>query len=325
VQARGYSLSMFFELLAIASVYLALRTLKWRYWVLYGASIMLCLYAYFGAIYFAIGINFFLAIYLLRRIWRAKTRAAAWPQFVRFCIANLIAAVVFLQATKPAIAQADGYLHEKFSKSELHAEWVFCAWDHIVAGVTLPTSEEWWDAIPENERHITDYLIHEYLPREPQLAIITFLVSPLLLIFGTVRLVRGNRFAAPLALGGLAAPVLAYAHSRLVTHLWMHTWYIIYALPVFILLFAIGITSLSDLFKNKRLRPYITFAIGAAYLIIFSIVTGPDAGEGRIVRSFNEAEFVELQRGKARWRVFKDGRMTREVGKEIDRTRPPQR
>ncbi|MFT4550681.1 MAG: hypothetical protein ACI9MB_004661 [Verrucomicrobiales bacterium] len=323
VQARGYSLSMLFELIAIASIYLALRTLKWRYWILYGASIFLCLYSYLGAVYFAIGINLFLAIYLGRRIWRAKTRAAAWPQLVRCGIVNLIAALAFIQAAKPALAQADSYLHDKFAKSELHGEWVFCAWDHIVAGVILPTSTEWWDALPEEDRHITEYLIEHYIPEEPVLAVLTLVVSPLLLIFGTVRLIRGNRFATPLALGGLAAPVLAYLHSRLVTHLWLHTWYIIYALPVFIVLFAIGITSLSDFFKNKPLRPFFTLAIGTAYLILFSIITGSDAGKGSISRTIGKIEYVEFQRGKSRWRVFEDGKMTRELGKNIDSAAHP--
>ncbi len=46
---------MLFELLAITSVYLALRTLKWRYWIPYGARITPRLYFNLGAAFFAIG------------------------------------------------------------------------------------------------------------------------------------------------------------------------------------------------------------------------------------------------------------------------------
>ena len=192
VQARGHSLCMFFELLAIASAYLALRTLRWRWWILYGLSLMLCLYANLAAVHFAIGINFFLTIYLLRRIWRARTRTAAWPQLVRMTVANLLAAILFLQAAKPAIAQAEHYLNEQSPQNELEAEWIFSAWNHIVAGAILPTPEEWRAGSAEGEHHSLTFL--------------TLVVSPALLIFGTARLARGNRYAAPLALGGLAAP-----------------------------------------------------------------------------------------------------------------------
>jgi hypothetical protein len=273
VQAGGDSLSVFFELLATASIYLALRTLKWRWWVLYAASTALCLYAAPLAIHFAIGTNLCLVIYLLRRIWRARTRAAAWPQLVRLCVANLMVAAALLLVAGPATDQAGTGPSAGVSQVCPGGGQVFADWQHIATGISPPGLEKWWGSAPAKDRRIARYLSGDYLRGNPGLALLTLILTPTILAFGIFKVLRGNRFARPLVLGGLIAPALAYAHCRHPSTPFPRVSDVSFALPVFVLLFSIGITSLAALPKNKALRPYIIFTTGAAYLIVFSILT----------------------------------------------------
>jgi uncharacterized membrane protein len=307
---------MCFVLSATASAYLALRTLRWRWWIVYGASIMLCLYSYPGSIYFAVGFNAFLGAWLLIRSITRKAPSTARPQLVRLGIANLLAAIIFLQLAKPAIAQAQDYLTTKFSKNDLNADWIFTVWGSNVSGVILPTAAEWWN-LPVEEKNIASYIVNNYIPEDPLLACIVFVIAPLLLGLGILRIYRDNRHALPLILGGLAAPVLAYSHSTLITGLYLYYWYIIYLLPVFIIVFSVGITSIAGFVRNRAVQSLVTLGSATAYLVTFAMITNASAGKGRdLTKDYSPGDpYVEFQRGKARWRVYPNGTMTRELGK----------
>ncbi|MCP4848889.1 MAG: hypothetical protein GY899_13185 [Verrucomicrobiaceae bacterium] len=323
VQARGYSLCMLFVLSSTASAYLALRTLRWRWWIAYGASIMLCLYSYPGSIYFAVGFNAFLGAWLLLRSIARKTSSTARPQLVRMGIANLLAAIIFLQLAKPAIAQAQDYLAVKFAKSDLNADWIFTVWGSNVSGVILPTAGEWWNRSAE-EKDIVAYILNDYIPGDPLLAFIVIVLAPLLLGIGILRICRGDRNAVPMILGGLAAPVLAYAHSTLITGLYMWYWYSIYFLPIFIIVFSVGITSIAGFIRNRVTQSWVTLGGGIAYLIAFAMITSVSAGKGRGLNNHYGPgkPYVEFQRGKSRWRVYPNGTMTRELDKKVDPDKP---
>ena len=84
------------------------------------------------------------------------------------------------------------------------------------------------------------------------------------------------------------------------------------------MLFAVGITSLSDFVKNRSHRPYFTLAIGTGYLILYSIVTDPGAGKRQIAREFGKVPYVEYQRDNELWRVHENGKMTRELVGAVD-------
>ena len=280
---------------------------------------MLCLYSYPGAIYFAVGFNAFLGAWLLLRSITRKTSSTARPQQVRLGIANLLAAIIFLQLAKPAIAQAQDYLAVKFAKSDLNADWIFRVWGSNVSGVILPTRAEWWNR-PAEEGGIATYILNDYIPGDPLLAFIVFVIAPLLLGLGILRVCRGNRHAMPMILGGLAAPVLAYAHSTLITGLYMWYWYVIYFLPVFIIVFSVGITSIAGFIRKRTAQSWVTLGISTAYLAAFAMITSVSAGKGRMLnRHYGPGKpYVEFQRGKARWRVYPNGIITRELDKKVD-------
>ncbi len=134
------SLSIFFELLALSAAYLALRTLKWRYWSLYGASTLLCLSANPGGIYLFITTSLCLAIYLFRRVRQVRTRAAAWPQLVRFGLVSLLVAMGLLFVSAPA---ADHLREAEFlapsNSKEIDRRWFTLSWQHLTIGTPPPS------------------------------------------------------------------------------------------------------------------------------------------------------------------------------------------
>ncbi|MGI9240358.1 MAG: glycosyltransferase family 39 protein [Verrucomicrobiales bacterium] len=289
VRAGSASLGLFFELLAISSAYLALRTLKWRFWLIYGASMFCCLYANLGHIYFFIASSFFLAIYLTRRLCRARTRAAAWPQFVRCGIVSLLVAMGIFQVAAPA--------RHRLPESAAGTHRTADTWQYLTLGKSPPTATT---GDPQET---------------PKLGagawLASLLISPALLLFGMLRLLRGNRFASPLVLAGLAAPVCAWTHAWLAAGHLPAIGQIVSALPIFILLFSIGITSLSDLITNRQQRPYFILASGAAYLIFFSLVTSVEAGPPDWPIEPGEGGSIEFERHGSRWQCDEDGRIIR--------------
>jgi hypothetical protein len=192
-------------------------------------------------------------------------------------------------------------------------------WGSNVSGVILPTAGEWWNR-PAEERDIAAYILNDYIPGDPLLAFIVFVVAPLLLGLGILRICRGNRHAMPMILGGLAAPVLAYAHSTLITGLYMYYWYGIYFLPVFIIVFSVGITSIAGFIRNRAAQSWVTLGSATAYLAAFAMITSVAAGKGRILnKHYGPGKpYVEFQRGKSRWRVYPNGTITRELDKKVD-------
>jgi hypothetical protein len=135
-----------------------------------------------------------------------------------------------------------------------------------------------------------------------------------------MRLLRGKRFAAPLVLGGIAAPAIAFAHASIDTHLQPLSSLLICALPAFIVLISIGITSLSDFFPYRAYRPYFTLVIGAAYLTLYSVLTVVEGGDPTPPQSVGGVDLVEFVRGGKRWKCYQDGRVTRETDTGIDRS-----
>ena len=286
-QAGGYSLAMFFELLVIASLYLALRTLKWHHWAIFAAGVVLCVCALPAAIYFATGTGLAVAFYLVRRVGPNKTRAVASAQLARLGIASLIASLVLIQLGALATEPPTTFAIEPTGSNQDAAP-------HRLTGTRSDASR---------------------LLTIPILAI-----SPLLIGFGGIRLLRGNRFTTPLVVGAMISPLLAYSHSLLTPKLASTNWHFTEVLPVLILLLAVGITSLADSAKNKSRRPYLTLAAGTAYLIIFSLTTGtPAAGDGEFGRE-GDVEYVEFSQGVIRWRAYNDGKITRESG--VSQTMP---
>ena len=287
VQASGESLSHFFAMGAIASAYLALRTLKWRYWSLYGANILLCLCANPGARYFAVGTGCFVTLYLLRRILRARTRPAAWPQLVRFVVASLIAAMALIQINSPATNQASGAAAEYSAglSSGTASGWLSSAWCYLSAGAPLTMQPTGQAEEPDNPERRDKKRQHKPAVDPHQSTIVTRPIpvwhrpapawQPIYCPTDPRRCRGYPHRPRPLSTHQPTCPPQSYQ--------------IICAWPAFLLPFSIGIASLSEFLPSKTYRPYFTLVIGAAYLFLFSALTWP---HGRRSNSPEPARWV---------------------------------
>ncbi len=304
LQARGYGVMLCFATLAALSAYLGIRSPRWRWWILYGFSQFAMLYAYPGALYFAISTNGLLGLFFIARWLNDRRNPNSWAALVRFILVNVFSAMLYLQVMLPSIVQAQSYLDRKFAKSELRPEWTFSVWSIYTSGAWLPPLETWWMAIPEEERFIMDFVRDEYLPEKTGLAALSFLVVPVVLGVGFWRLKKKDRVALLLMVAGLLAPFLAYLHSRLFTGLWIYQWYIIYLLPSLVSVLAIGATSLGG---GKR--AWIRSSLGAVTFFGLFVVLG----EPRLP-TFRKAEIpdhTDIQRTNHRYRIYKEGLMER--------------
>lgn len=223
---RGYS---FVVLLALAGAFLlrrALRDDRWRHWLGYGASQAALLWTIPIAVYVPLS----LAAAGAAAIACERTRAAG-PRLARLLVANLLAAMVWLQLMAPNLAQARHF--ERLLGEAAALDWRFVRQLYAFSttglhlrmppleGVAFPTLavlSERWPALP--------WLVYGALP--------------LLLAGGAARVLRcgaGPERAAVLALA--AAPALLVLH-RAVDGFFAYPRFAIYALVPAVALLAIG-------------------------------------------------------------------------------------
>lgn len=308
IQARGYAFVMLFVPLALAFAWRALRRGTWLDWFGMTASVFFCLWSYAGAIYFALALNAGLLIGLAwMRLRRNQRRATS--QAVRLLVANSAVALLYLFLMGPTFPQVSYHFRNIFELIPLRPFWFYYAWSHYSTGVDFPDPEAIY-SMRTGEFGIGHYLLDRFLPGEPVLALLQFIILPGLILAGLIPLWRKRpRVALPLTLG-LISPLLALTHQQF-TSLYFYYWYLVYSLPCLLIGVGIGAEQILRPASHKVLAA----ALVAAFLGLFIWQSWPFGGRpGRIRQTLewpvNDAgvAVVEFQRGNHLWLTYRDGR-----------------
>ena len=321
LQARGYALVLLFVPLALGFAWLALRHDRWRYWLGMAFSVFLCLWSYAGSVYFALALNAGILAFLVWHWLRSKDRGKLGP-IARLLAVNAITALLYVFLITPHLPQVSYHFRNVFELIPLETFWLFYAWSHYSTGTSFPSGEDIYE-LRTDAVALPEVLLHRFLPNEPVLAALQWLLIPALLILGLLWLRKlGQRKtgrpspALLLLLLGMAAPILALIHQQF-TSLYFYYWYLSYALPVVILGIAIGFHRLVlPCLQSGKNRARSVSLLGIATLAFFGLFLwqiapgNPNRINPATPWTTNEKgeEAVEFRRGRSHWIATRDGR-----------------
>lgn len=264
IDARAFSLLVLFTLSGAWFLVRGLRYGRWRDWLGLGASQLLMLWSFPNALYVALGYG---VGGLAGWLWLHGCRTEkARIGLGRFLMANLFAAMIFLQLMGPNFAQIPRW-------GDVGGDWwkpnfLTDLWSQLVLGMPR--------AIPGDEtgEGLTSLLVR--IGEVPGLWTVVWILVPAVSIFGAlVLLVRpgpirwaafGLVTATPLTL------LVAYTQD-----LSFYTRYVIYALPALVIYFVVGVEIAVRAALWKR-PAWQRFGVPAAFIFLLAgylAVTAP--------------------------------------------------
>jgi hypothetical protein len=290
---------------------------RWRHWIALAGCFFGMLYANPASAYFVASLGGAVALCLA---WRAFVRRneEARSGLARLGICGAAAFLIFVPLVWPALPQAAGYLKEKMQGS-IGGVWPISAWSRYASGVMMPDAEvgrEWLNfAVEEGDEAIRRsagaFMLEHYLPEEPWLFCVTFVLFPALMVLGAMAFFRRHPAAWPVLAGGIAAPLLAYSMHHWLLYTFIYYWYLIYAMPVILMLLALGSEAvghfLEKRWRSDRLTWIPPLAVAA---ILISVNLG---GTGRMRWTLTKVEVPQqFDRGRYLWTTYPDGKTVRE-------------
>ena len=224
-----------------------------RYWVAFGVMEFLLMYVYpTSAFVLAVANLMLLPALLFRWGWTP----AFFTQSARWLVANIAAAMVFLQMMLPCIPQFLDYVEKTPGQGELGIRWLKNAGAYFLAGA--PWSYSY--------RPISPFLeLWPWAETHPVLMSVIIWGAVLLLAFGFRRMVTSSIPGALFALVlPLAAGLCVLETKRRDGYLF--EWYVIFLLPAFLAFGAIGLREIFRLLPAPRWQN-VAFATLSLFLL----------------------------------------------------------
>ncbi len=240
-EARGYSLMIFFILLATCALILAVGSGRRRYWGLYAASQSLYLLTFPGALHLVVATNILAVVAIARTIpaadWRSgKWRAHATP-FWHLAAANVFSCIAFLQIFSPSVRQLTLFLDQRAATGPMGWDWLRDVWSHLTAGMR-------WEM---DDRSNPLFLsIQHSIESTPTAAVFFFILMPAAVIIGLVRSFAGSPPRMLLVAPTFLAGIMAFAHIFYASK-FLYAWYVIYAVIGVVLGTALGVDGISSI------------------------------------------------------------------------------
>jgi len=222
-EARPYGIVIFLAAFILLALILAIREGRWRWWILFGIAQLLCLWAYLGSIYFLVPVN------LIALAWMVKSERDRIP---RWFVANVVGAMLFLQVILPALPQ----IYQSLStlgvfKGTTRFNDTVEIIAYLLSGMPLENNA------PTNP----------WSPAWQNIGVagsVVFWGVGAVFLFGFIKLLFSrNANVIFVSSIGVGAVFFAIVMSN-ITEAVNHHWYLIYALPSFILIMAMTIDSL---------------------------------------------------------------------------------
>jgi hypothetical protein len=251
-EARGYSLVFTLIPLVWALLLDALHHGTWRRWAAFGGAQFVLLWAFPAAAYL-LGLTNLLALGAILTRHRGGARA---QQGARWCTVNLFGAMLWALLMAGNLAQMVDWLERKGFRSLGH-RWIKTTLAQFLSGMPWTHSRLGVDPVyPE---------LADVATQTPWLFYAAVAATAALLLIGTLRLLRGEGYRRWVSLLLLVPGPLTWYVGYLRGHL-MHPWYLVFALPSFAALVALGATSAFRRARPPALSAVLTVALCGAYL-----------------------------------------------------------
>ncbi len=228
-EARGYSLVFTLIPLVWAVLLDALHHGSWRRWAAFGGAQFVLLWAFPAAVYLLVLTNL-LALGAILTRHRGEARA---QQGARWFSVNLFGAMLWALLMAGNVAQLIEWLERKGAR-DLGSRWIKTTLAYFLSGMP-------WT----HRRHGVDPVYPELADlaaQTPWLFYAAVAATAALLLLGTLRLLREGNYRRWVALLLLAPGPLTWWVGYARGH-HMHNWYLVFALPSFAALVALGATS----------------------------------------------------------------------------------
>ncbi len=235
-EARGYAFVLLLVPLLFWILLEALDRGRWRWWALFGLAEFLLLYVYPTTIYVLVVLNLCVPLALW---WKSRETFAA--QAARWLVANVAAAMLFLQLMLPCIPQFLHYVKETYGRGAVDWSWTVNTLMFLLSGSS-------W-----NTARILDgpyFQISDWAFAHPGLMVLAAFLAVGGLALGLRALWVRDRIFGLLTLPLLLPAILCYVEARMRGgH--MYEWYIIFVLPGLLVVTSVG---LAGLFEGARSR-----------------------------------------------------------------------
>lgn len=289
VEARGYADLMLLIPLTFIALIFALRSGKWRWWLLYGLLQSLYLLAFAGSVYLAAAQNLIVLALLLKR----GNTGSIW----KWGVSTAIGAMLFIQIMIPMAIRVIDYnkAHQQVM-APITLGHLQDLWAHLVIGAPWKTMAD-----PASNN---GFSVQMYQAEQPGILLLMIFFIPLLLLIGLLtaiikstelRLFIGSTF------GALALLAL---HNSLTETIFL-IWYVVYTVLIFALALAfipeLLTTNERNIGKNQGGKKWSSPSLVCALLLIVSygLFTAPSLCRLRHFEREPMRAAVEFVRGEA--------------------------
>lgn len=256
-EARPYGLVLLFAALTLVFLIRALRDDRWRWWFGFLLCQFLTLYAFAGALYFALGINAAAFLFLFARWIRKDTSGGS--SLGRFLAANTFSAMLYIQLMAPCLPQMHFFISRAQSfKGGISIRGVGDTLAYLTSGQPA------FDADPSNP---VSPALEKIFVTMPWLVFPAVLAGLVLFVAALHTLWKKNDRAWQVAFaGGSLAFCIAIAAANLSDSI-LHRWYLIYLLPLVLVALGSGATVLfAKLRFGRIIAPLAVCAVAALML-----------------------------------------------------------
>ena len=114
----------------------------------------------------------------------------------------------------------------------------------------------------------------------------------------------------PVLVGGIAAPLVGYAIHHWILYTFIYDWYLIYALPVILVLLGLGLEAAGEACKRLGKRAWLFWVPTLCFAALLLAVNRGGAGRlGWTQPPFTKPE--QFDRGRFLWITYPDGKTLR--------------
>ncbi len=222
---RGYS---FVVLLTVAGAWLLLRALRedrWRWWLGHAAAQLLLLWTFPLAVYVPLCLTAAAALAI------AAGPGAARGRWLRLGVANVLAAMLYLQVMAPNLAQAARLERLLGEAASFDPRWLRQLWVYASTGLYVRMPE-----LPD----VSFPTLVSLSESRPRLPWIVFGALPALVLLGSLRVLRRGGGAERAVLLALCAAPLVLVVHRAIDGFFAYPRFAIYAIVPAVALLAIG-------------------------------------------------------------------------------------
>lgn len=263
-EARGYALELFFAPLIMVFLLKAIGAPRaktaWGWWMGYGLTEFLLIYAHLGSVYFLFPLN--IAAFVLT--WRYSQdhgqgcNPLRQSNIWRLAAANVLGAFLTIQMLAPCLKPLTIWLGKTRVEGDITWSWMEDWFSYFASGMAWNS----WDKSNPYCLTLPDFLRqHPWMGGLLLVVVVTGLVAGFLVFLG-------NRNRRWLLLPLLAPGLLTVLHAKLGGNL-LYPWYMVGFLPLIIILVAIGLDRLA--FQLPGRAAFSTLA--TLFLIAFALVT----------------------------------------------------